>query len=229
MEEKGYSKIPYIVVMIDEYADLVDQDKSISNPIVSLAQKARAAGIHLVIATQRPATNVLTGVLKANLPTHIALMMSTSVDSMTVIGEAGAEKLAGQGDMLVQSHLVSKLGVVRLQGCFIHRTEINRVVSYLKEHYKVDYSFELNTIPNKPYDDVPKLKKIAADPWLEDETHYQAVKEWVLEQDYISISRIQRECGLGFNRAGTYFLRLQQEGIVSKECSKRGCLVLKKK
>ena len=86
-EEYGVEKLPYIIVVIDEYADLVDADKSIANPIISLAQKARAAGIHLVIATQRPSTNVITGVLKANLPTHIALMMASMVDSMTVIGE----------------------------------------------------------------------------------------------------------------------------------------------
>ena len=230
MEEKGYSKIPYIVVVIDEYADLVDQDKTIANPVISLAQKARAAGIHLIVATQRPATNVISGVLKANLPTHIALMMSNVVDSMTVIGEGGAEKLAGMGDMLVQSPLVSKLGVLCLQGCYIHRTEITRVVSLLKEKYKADSEVELKMIPkdnNRYLDIVPKLKKISADETLEDETRYQAVKVWVMTQEYMSISRIQRECSIGFNRAGRYFLRLQEEGIVDKVCQKQGCPVLK--
>ena len=230
MEEKGYSKIPYIVVVIDEYADLVDQDKTIANPVISLAQKARAAGIHLIVATQRPATNVISGVLKANLPTHIALMMSNVVDSMTVIGEGGAEKLAGMGDMLVQSPLVSKLGVLRLQGCYIHRTEITRVVSLLKEKYKADSEVELEMISkdnNRYLDIVPKLKKISADETLEDETRYQAVKAWVMTQEYMSISRIQRECSIGFNRAGRYFLRLREEGIVDKACQKQGCSVLK--
>ena len=224
-EEYGAPKLPHIVVVFDEYADLADQDKSIYNSVISLAQKARAAGIHLIITTERPATNVLTGVLKANLPTRIALMMSSVVDSMTVIGEGGAEKLVGKGDMLVQSPLVSKLGLVRLQGCFIHRTEISKVVSLLKEKYSL---VDLKMIQDKRESlIIPKLKKISADETLEDETRYQAVKVWVMTQEYMSISRIQRECGLGFNRAGRFFLRLQEEGIVDKECRKHGCLVLK--
>ena len=225
-EEYGAPKLPHIVVVFDEYADLVDQDKSIYNSVISLAQKARAAGIHLIVVTERPATNVMTGVLKANLPTRIALMMSNMVDSMTVIGECGAEKLVGQGDMLVQSPLVSKLGLVRLQGCFIHRTEISRVVSCLKKRYK-DYSIEFKMIQDKPMESIPKLKKISADDSLEDETRYQAVKAWVMTQEYMSISRIQRECSIGFNRAGRFFLRLQEEGIVDKVCLKQGCPVLK--
>ena len=226
----GLEKLPYIMIFFDEYADIVDQCKEISMPVVSIAQKARACGIHLSIATQRPSTNVVTGVIKANLPTHVALMMASSVDSMTIIGEGGAEKLIGKGDMLVQSPLVSRVGVVRLQGCFIHRQEITRVVGYLKEHYETHYDEKYLNLAQETeqatseYANSPEFKEAAGNT---EEERYQAIKEWVLTQEYMSISRIQRECAVGFNRAGRFFLRLQSEGVVGTETEgNKGCPVL---
>ena len=226
----GLEKLPYIMIFFDEYADIVDQCKEISMPVVSIAQKARACGIHLSIATQRPSTNVVTGVIKANLPTHVALMMASSVDSMTIIGEGGAEKLIGKGDMLVQSPLVSRVGVVRLQGCFIHRQEISRVVGYLKEHYETVYDEKYLNLEQETeqatneYANSPEFKEAAGNT---EEERYQAIKEWVLTQEYMSISRIQRECAVGFNRAGRFFLRLQSEGVVGTETEgNKGCPVL---
>ena len=226
----GLEKLPYIMIFFDEYADIVDQCKEISMPVVSIAQKARACGIHLSIATQRPSTNVVTGVIKANLPTHVALMMASSVDSMTIIGEGGAEKLIGKGDMLVQSPLVSRVGVVRLQGCFIHRQEITRVVGYLKEHYETHYDEKYLNLAQETeqatseYANSPEFKEAQGNT---EEERYQAIKEWVLTQEYMSISRIQRECAVGFNRAGRFFLRLQSEGIVGTETEgNKGCPVL---
>ncbi|HHT67054.1 MAG TPA: DUF87 domain-containing protein [Erysipelotrichaceae bacterium] len=225
----GLEKLPYIIVVLDEYADIVDQCKEISMPIVSLAQKARACGIHLLISTQRPSTNVVTGVIKANLPTHVALMTASAVDSMTIIGEGGAEKLIGKGDMLVQSPLVSRVGVVRLQGCFIHRTEITRVVGYLKDHYETHYDDKFLNLMEKAeqassdYLASPEFKEQGNN----EEERYQAIREWVMSQEYMSISRIQRECSVGFNRAGRFFLRLQNEGIISTETEgNKGCRVL---
>ena len=225
----GLERLPYIMIFFDEYADMVDQCKDISMPVVSIAQKARACGIHMCIATQRPSTNVVTGVIKANLPTHVALMMASAVDSMTIIGEGGAEKLIGKGDMLVQSPLVSRVGVVRLQGCFIHRQEINRVIGYLKEHYETTYEEKYLNLAQKAeqaaseYAQTPEFKESAGN---SEEERYQAIKEWVLTQEYMSISRIQRECAVGFNRAGRFFLRLQAEGIVGTETEgNKGCKV----
>ncbi len=225
----GLEKLPYIVVVLDEYADIVDQCKEISMPVVSLAQKARACGIHLLISTQRPSTNVVTGVIKANLPTHVALMTASSVDSITIIGEGGAEKLIGKGDMLVQSPLVSRVGVVRLQGCFIHRTEISRVVGYLKEHYETHYDEKFLNLEEEAtqaaneYMQTPEFKEHGNT----EEERYQSIKEWVMSQEFMSISRIQRECGVGFNRAGRFFLRLQSEGVVGNETEgNKGCRVL---
>ena len=225
----GLERLPYIMIFFDEYADIVDQCKDISMPVVSIAQKARACGIHMCIATQRPSTNVVTGVIKANLPTHVALMMASSVDSMTIIGEGGAEKLIGKGDMLVQSPLVSRVGVVRLQGCFIHRQEINRVVGYLKEHYETHYEEKYLNLAQEAeqaaseYAQTPEFKEAAGN---SEEERYQAIKEWVLTQEFMSISRIQRECAVGFNRAGRFFLRLQAEGVVGTETEgNKGCRV----
>ena len=225
----GKERLPYIVVVLDEYADIVDQCKEISMPVVSLAQKARACGIHLLISTQRPSTNVVTGVIKANLPTHVALMTASSVDSITIIGEGGAEKLIGKGDMLVQSPLVSRVGVVRLQGCFIHRTEISRVVGYLKEHYETHYDEKFLNLMEEAeqvasdYMNTPEFKESGNS----EEDRYQSVKSWVMSQEFMSISRIQRECSVGFNRAGRFFLRLQQEGVVGNETEgNKGCRVL---
>ena len=225
----GLDRMPYIVIFFDEYADMVDQCKEISMPVVSIAQKARACGIHLCIATQRPSTNVVTGVIKANLPTHVALMMASYTDSMTIIGEGGAEKLIGKGDMLVQSPLVSRIGCVRLQGCFIHRQEISRVVGYLKEHYETHYDEKFLNLEEEAtqaaseYMNTPEFKEHGNT----EEERYQSIKEWVMTQEFMSISRIQRECGVGFNRAGRFFLRLQSEGVVGNETEgNKGCRVL---
>ena len=230
-KEDGLDPLPFIVVVLDEYADLVDTCKEISQPVVSIAQKARAAGIHLLISTQRPSANVITGVIKGNLPTHVALMTSSYVDSSVIIGEGGAEKLLGKGDMLVQSPLVSRQGVTRLQGCFIQNKEIVHIVGYLKEHYEtvfdenfldlVDHSKEVGQA-------MVASGEIEKESDAAEEARYQSIKEWVLTQEFVSMSKIQRECSVGFNRAGRFFKRLQQEGVVSTQVdgSSKGCKVL---
>ena len=228
--ECGLEKIPYIVVFVDEYADLVDTCKELGQPIVSLGQKARACGIHMLIATQRPSTNVVTGVLKGNLPTHVALMTSSYTDSMTIVNEGGAEKLLGKGDMLVQTPLVSRVGMVRLQSCFIQRKEMVYVVGYLKEHYETHYNEKFMNLEDSSAQ--AGRMAVANGEVVEqydaaEEAKYQGIKEWVLAQQYMSISRIQRECGVGFNRAGRFFIRMQNEGIVALEVEgNKGCPVL---
>ena len=229
-EITGKEKLPYIVVILDEYADIVDNCKDISMPVVTLAAKARACGIHLIIATQRPSTNVVTGVIKANLPTHVALMTGSYIDSMTIIGEGGAEKLLGKGDMLVQSPLVSRVGVVRLQGCFISRKEAIRVVTDLKTRYETHYEEKYVGLLEKTK---REAESFASTPEFQmsqensEESKYQSIKDWVMTQQFMSISRIQRECGVGFNRAGRFFLRLQSEGVVDTTTDgNKGCRVL---
>ena len=229
-KEKGDELLPSIVVVLDEYADLVDSCKEISQPVVSIAQKARSAGIHLLIATQRPSTNVITGVIKGNLPTRVALTTSSYTDSMTIIGEGGAETLLGKGDMLVQSPLISRTGVTRLQGCYIQNKEIVHIVNYLKEHYETHYDENyLDLVDHSKEPAVPVLAgEVERETSQEEENRYQSIKEWVMGQEFVSMSKIQRECAVGFNRAGRFFSRLQKEGVVATQTdgSSKGCRVL---
>ncbi len=229
--ENNMDTMPYILAVLDEYADLVDNCKEISQPVVSIAQKARSAGIHLLISTQRPSTNIITGVIKGNLPTHVALMTSSYTDSMTIIGEGGAEKLLGKGDMLVQSPLVSRVGVTRLQGCFIQNKEIVHIVNYLKEHYETVFDerfLDLVDHSKDPMSNVLAPGEVEKESSVEEENKYQSIKEWVMTQEFVSMSKIQRECSVGFNRAGRFFNRLQKEGVVSttQDGSSKGCRVL---
>ena len=230
-KESGEDTLPYIIVILDEYADLVDNCKEISQPVVSIAQKARSAGIHLLISTQRPSTNVITGVIKGNLPTHVALMTSSYTDSMTIIGEGGAEALLGKGDMLVQSPLVSRVGVTRLQGCYVQNKEIVHIVNYLKEHYETYYDENyLDLVDHSKEPATPALApgEVEKESTQEEENKYQSIKEWVMSQEFVSMSKIQRECSVGFNRAGRFFSRLQKEGVVAttQDGSSKGCRVL---
>ena len=229
--EHDQDQMPYIIAVLDEYADLVDTCKEISQPVVSIAQKARAAGIHMLISTQRPSTNVITGVIKGNLPTHVALMTSSYTDSMTILGEGGAEKLLGKGDMLVQSPLVSRVGLTRLQGCFIQNREIGRIVGYLKEHYETVYDenyLDLVDHSKEVGSQMVASGEVQKEADAAEEEKYQSVKEWVMTQQFVSMSKIQRECAVGFNRAGKFFSRLQKEGIVStqQDGATKGCKVL---
>ena len=228
--ESGKEKLPYIVVIIDEYADLVQVCKDISAPVVSIAQKARAAGIHMLISTQRPSTDVITGVIKGNLPTRVALSVSSPVDSTTVLGVGGAETLCGKGDMLVSSPLVSRVGPVRLQGCYIKPKEMRYIIGYLKEHYPVEYDpkyLNLEEEATKDGEDFVNSPAFSFDGDEDEEKKYRSVKEWVMSNKYMSMSRIQRECGVGFNRAGRFFKRLQDEGVIGTEPDgNKGCPVL---
>ena len=229
-ENATLPKMPYIVVIVDEYADIVDVCKDVSQPIVSIAQKARACGIHMLISTQRPSTNVITGVIKGNLPTRVALAVASQMDSVVIVGEGGAEKLLGKGDMLVQSPLISRNGMVRLQGCFIQNKEILHVVGYLKEHYECIYDpnfCNLQDASAQAAGDVIGSPEFLASQDGSEEAKYQSVKDWVMSNEYMSMSRIQRECSVGFNRAGRFFKRLQDEGVVATETEgNKGCPVL---
>lgn len=230
-EENHKELMPFIIVVLDEYADLVDRCKDIGLPVVSIAQKARAAGIHLLISTQRPSTNIITGVIKGNLPTHVALRTASYTDSMTIIGEGGAEQLLGKGDMLVESPVVSTEEKVRLQGCFVQNKEIIRVVSYLKEHYETSYDPNFLDLVDHSKEAGKQLVasgEVQKEADEAEEMKYQSVKDWVLTQKFVSMSKIQRECMVGFNRAGKFFKRLQMEGIVSTEVdgNTKGCAVI---
>lgn len=214
--ENGRDKLPYIVLICDEFADLMDTNRKCSEPIVRIGQKARAAGIHMIIATQRPSTNVITGVIKANLPVRVALSCSSYIDSTTILGESGAEKLLGNGDMLVMCPLFTKQGFTRVQGAFVDNKEIKKVCDFLREHGDTEYDplfldlEEKSKVPIDLDEQGQKMNKAFDD-------KYEEVKRWVVNEEYTSISKIQRTFGFGFPRAGKIFTQLEEDGIVAKE------------
>ena len=219
--------LPYIVVFIDEYADLVEEVKDIKVPVVRIAQKARAAGIHLVIATQRPSVNVIDGVIKANVSTRVALMVASQVDSISIINQAGAELLLGNGDMIVDCALISKSMKPRVQGCFVDVPEINRVCDFLRSHYPEQYDPEFLDL--EEHDDAPSQDEAnvtIVDKNATEEQLYETIKEDITERDYCSISYIQRTYAVGFPKAGRLFNKLINEGYVARTGDARGNKVL---
>lgn len=231
-EQNNEEKMPYIIIIFDEYADCVDSCKDIGQSVTRIAQKARAAGIYMLIATQRPSVNVITGTIKGNLPTHVALMTSNVVDSQVILGEGGAETLLGHGDMLIQSPLVSRIGSIRCQSPFVQNDEINRVTDYLRSMYPTNYDPEYTNLRvESAVEYLNNASSIKAGSISNnDDEVFEDIKSWAMSQDYVSMSRIQREFSMGFNRAGKLFKRLQEEGIVADKpdtaSSAKGCRVL---
>lgn len=236
-DKKHLRRLPFIVCIIDEFADLMDTFKNVEEPVVRIAQKARAAGIHLIIATQRPTVNVVTGRLKANLSVRVALSMNSATDSVTILNQAGAEELAGHGDMLVICSEVLRNGLIRAQGAMVETSEIKRVTDYIRSQSAPQYDpFFLDLVDHEAEQKAAEEAAIAAMPTraelrqMAGDELYEQVKAKVMTQEYASLSRIQRENGIGFTRAGKLFSRLQQEGIVAPQpetnSSSKGCKVL---
>lgn len=230
----GVEKMPFIVVFIDEYADLSNTCKNIGESVVRIAQKARAAGIHLIVATQRPSVDVITGVIKANLGVRVALKVKSTQDSQTVLGRAGAEELNGYGDMLVDCAEVSKGGgFVRCQGCFVQDEELDAVTDFIRSQQKVVYDPNFTDLTDHSNDEkiAEENEKIerAAQREKEKGDLYETIKADVMSQEYTSISKIQRTYSVGFPRAGKIFNRLKAEGIVGEpdsQSSAKGARVL---
>ena len=209
IDPETLKKMPQIVIIIDELADLMMvAPGEVEDAIVRLAQLARAAGIHLVIATQRPSVNVITGLIKANVPSRIAFSVSSGVDSRTIIDMNGAEKLLGKGDMLFYPAGYAK--PVRVQGAFISDDEVNNVVSFLKENEDVAVydTTVTETIENK-------LKSSAIS--QERDEYFEAAARFVVEKDKASIGMLQRMFKVGFNRAARIVDQLAEAGIVGPE------------
>ncbi|MFC0270336.1 DNA translocase FtsK [Metabacillus herbersteinensis] len=201
-EHKTGEHLPYLLIVIDELADLMMVAPSdVEEAICRIAQKARACGIHLIVATQRPSVDVITGLIKANIPTRIAFSVSSQVDSRTIIDVSGAEKLLGRGDMLFLENGSSK--AVRLQGTFVSDDEIERVVSYVKKQMKPEYLFQ--------QEELIKRAAIQAD---EDELFFEAC-EFVLLQGGASASGLQRRFRIGYNRAARLMDMMEEQGIIS--------------
>ncbi|MGD6967878.1 DNA translocase FtsK [Rossellomorea vietnamensis] len=196
-------KLPYLVIVIDELADLMMMSPAdVEEAICRIAQKARACGIHLIIATQRPSVDVITGLIKANVPTRIAFSVSSGVDSRTIIDASGAEKLLGKGDMLFLENGSSK--PVRLQGTFVSDDEIDEIVHHVRGQGEPNYLFQQDEL----------LKKAQVDE-QEDELFLEAC-EFVVNQGGASTSLIQRHFRVGYNRAARLVDMMESHGIVSE-------------
>ncbi|MBT2692934.1 DNA translocase FtsK [Bacillus sp. ISL-55] len=196
-------KLPYIVIVIDELADLMMMAPGdVEEAICRIAQKARACGIHLIIATQRPSVDVITGLIKANVPTRIAFSVSSQVDSRTIIDISGAEKLLGRGDMLFLENGSSK--PFRLQGNFVTDNEIDDIVAFVREQRAPQYLFEQE-----------ELLKKAQVTEEEDELFYEAC-EFVIDQGGASTSSVQRRFKIGYNRAARLIEMMEQQGFISE-------------
>ncbi|HKV55142.1 MAG TPA: FtsK/SpoIIIE domain-containing protein, partial [Candidatus Binataceae bacterium] len=201
-----HHKLPKIVIVIDELADLLlSEGKSVERDITRLAQKARAAGIHLILATQRPSVDVITGLIKANLPARISLQVTSRVDSRTILDSIGAERLLGAGDMLFMPPGTAKLR--RLHGPFVSETEIRKVCDFLCAQGEPDYHMEILETA-QPGDGDPS----GADE--RDELYDEALRI-VLETGQASISMIQRRLRIGYNRSARMVEQMEREGIVT--------------
>jgi S-DNA-T family DNA segregation ATPase FtsK/SpoIIIE len=204
-------RLPHVVVVIDELADLMMVvGKKIEELIARLAQKARAAGIHLILATQRPSVDVITGLIKANIPTRLSFQVSSKIDSRTILDQMGAEALLGQGDML---YLPPGGGLpVRVHGAFVSDEEVHRVVDYLKSQGEPNYIEGI--LEGGTLDDEAVAADGAADAGEADPMYDQAVAI-VLQHKRASISLVQRHLRIGYNRAARLLEQMEKAGLVS--------------
>lgn len=209
------SPMPYIVVVVDEMADLMlVAGKEVEAAIQRLAQMARAAGIHLIMSTQRPSVDVITGVIKANFPSRISFHVTTKFDSATILGEKGAEQLLGMGDML---YMPSGMRPIRVHGCYVTDEEVEKVVEFIKEQGEPEYVAEvtagdLNTKDSGPVFDGSDF----ANGDTEEELYQQAVSI-VRTDKKASTSYVQRKLRIGYNRAANLIERMEREGVVTKQ------------
>ncbi len=205
--EKYHQKLPYIVVVVDEFADMMQTvGKKVEDLIIRLSQKARAAGIHLILATQRPSVNVITGLIKANIPTRLGLKVSSNIDSRTILDSMGAEQLLGLGDMLYRGSGTHVLQ--RIHGAFVSETEINKVADYLREQ-KINDDIESILLEDDETDDDIEINETS------DELYSEAV-QIVKETKKTSISFLQRKLKIGYNRAANLIEAMEAKGILSE-------------
>ncbi|UJW75662.1 DNA translocase FtsK [Rhizobium sp. SL42] len=214
-EEMDLAAMPYIVVIVDEMADLMMvAGKEIEGAIQRLAQMARAAGIHLIMATQRPSVDVITGTIKANFPTRVSFQVTSKIDSRTILGEPGAEHLLGQGDML---HMVGGGRIARVHGPFVSDEEVEKVVAHLKTQGRPEYlgtvTEDADEMDETAEEDGAVFDKSAMGEEDASDLYDKAVKV-VLRDKKCSTSYIQRRLSIGYNKAASLVERMEQEGLV---------------
>jgi DNA segregation ATPase FtsK/SpoIIIE, S-DNA-T family len=221
-EQMDLSVLPYIVIVVDEMADLMMvAGKEIEGAIQRLAQMARAAGIHLIMATQRPSVDVITGTIKANFPTRVSFQVTSKIDSRTILGEMGAEQLLGQGDML---YMAGGGRISRVHGPYVSDVEVERVVAHLKMQGQPEY-LDAVTVEDEADDDEAEAAGFAGDD--EGGDLYDRAVAIVLRDRKCSTSYVQRRLSIGYNKAATIVERMEKEGVVgpANHAGKRQILV----
>jgi S-DNA-T family DNA segregation ATPase FtsK/SpoIIIE len=211
-EDTSLHLMPYILIIIDELADLMlVAKKEVEDSIMRITQMARAAGIHLIVATQRPSTDVITGVVKANIPSRIAFAVASQVDSRTILDGSGAEKLLGKGDMLFKP--MGENNALRIQGNFISDGEIEKVIQYVSSQMAPQYNeIRINNEPPEGTSGPTAGPKKASDDPL-----YNEMLDYAIRAGSISASKLQRQFGVGFNRASKIIDEFEADGIVGPQ------------
>ncbi len=210
--QKGHRYLPYIVVVIDEFADLIMSAKEVEIPVTRLAQKARAVGIHLIVATQRPSVDVITGKIKANFPARIAFRVTQMIDSRTILDRPGAEQLIGRGDMLI----AKDNEITRVQCALVDTPEVERIVDYISRQQGYTAPYSLPDYVPEGGDGGGMASEESSAPVKYDSLFGEIAREAV-SSGVISVSMIQRNYEVGFNRAGRIMMQLERAGIVGRQ------------
>ena len=225
--EPRMEKMPYIVIIIDELADLMmTAKKEVEASIQRLTQLSRACGIHMIVATQRPSTDVITGLIKSNIPSRISFAVSSSIDSRTILDQTGAEKLLGHGDMLYLPQ--GESGPIRVQGCFVTDDEIKRITDYCKKQADPDYDDTYFEIKRNLEGESFSYSSESNNP-REKDALYDEVVEYVTEAQKASTSLLQRRFGIGYNRSARIIDELEKNGIIGPSNGSKPREVYKKK
>lgn len=225
--ESKMEKIPYIVIIIDELADLMmTAKKEVEASIQRLTQLSRACGIHMIVATQRPSTDVITGLIKSNIPSRISFAVSSSIDSRTILDQTGAEKLLGHGDMLYLPQ--GESGPIRVQGCFVTDDEIKRITDYCKKQGGPDYDDTYFEIKRNLEGESFSYSSESNNP-REKDALYDEVVEYVTQAQKASTSLLQRRFGIGYNRSARIIDELEKNGIIGPSNGSKPREVYKKK
>lgn len=207
-DKQKLEKLPYIVVILDEVADLMMvASKEVEDCIMRIAQLARAAGIHLIIATQRPSTDIITGVIKANIPSRIAFAVSSSIDSRTILDCVGAEKLLGKGDMLFLP--MGSNSPIRVQGAFVDDNEVNAITHYISSQQEAKY--------DDKYTNVKPISGAIASKEEQEDEEYEMCRAFVIKAQKASTSLLQRQFRIGYNKAARIIDQLEADGVIGPQ------------
>ena len=211
--EEKLDKMPYIVVLIDELSDLMMvAAKEVEDSILRITQKARAAGIHLIVATQRPSTEVITGLIKANIPSRISFAVGSGIDSRTILDQTGAEKLLGKGDMLYLP--IGMNSPIRIQGSYIHDNEIQKIIDFVKGQQEAIYDSAFTNLEEEKKEDVSEKSDAAIAREASDDALYNEIVDFVVKTGKASASLLQRKFKIGYNKAATMIDELEEKGII---------------